>query len=123
MREILERQAKERNAQLDGDIRAVLGTAAGRRALMGLLAKAGVWSRTGNADGDALRLAYFVGRRDAGADLLGVCNRVAAGLVAQAMSENNERVRRWNEEIDAARAKKEGTKDEKNHGMGFDGQG
>lgn len=103
VREVLERQAAERNAQLDADVAAVLETAAGRRALMGLLAKSGVWARTGCGDGDAVRLAYAAGRRDAGADLLGACNRAALGLVALAMQENNERVARWNEQVLAAR--------------------
>jgi len=102
VRDTLARQSRERNAQLDADIRAVLETAAGRRALMGLLAKSGVWSRTGCADGDAVRLAYAAGRRDAGADLLAACNRAAAPLVELAMSENNTRVGRWNEEIQHA---------------------
>ena len=39
VREVLERQAAERNAQLDADIASVLETPAGRRALMGLLTK------------------------------------------------------------------------------------
>lgn len=103
VREVLERQAAERNAQLDADIASVLETAAGRRALMGLLAKSGVWARTGCGDGDAVRLAYAAGRRDAGADLLGACNRAAQGLVALAMQENNIRVARWNEQVQAAR--------------------
>ena len=72
--------------------------------LMSLLAKSGVWSRLGCADGDAMRLAYASGRRDAGADLLGFCNRAAQPLVGLAMQENNERVRKWNEELDARRA-------------------
>lgn len=103
LRDVLDRQARERNAQLDADIAAVLETPAGRRALMGLLAKSGVWQRTGCGDGDAVRLAYAAGRRDAGADLLGACNRAAQAAVARAMQENNERVGRWNEEIQAAR--------------------
>ena len=103
VREVLERQAAERNAQLDADVAAVLETAAGRRALMGLLAKSGVWARTGCGDGDAVRLAYAAGRRDAGVDLLGACNRAAQGLVALAMQENNIRVARWNEQVQAAR--------------------
>jgi len=103
VREVLERQAAERNAQLDADIASVLETAAGRRALMGLLAQSGVWARRGCGDGDAVRLAYAAGRRDAGADLLGACNRAALGLVALAMQENNVRVARWNEQVLAAR--------------------
>ena len=111
MRDTLDRQARERNAQLDADIAAVLETPAGRRALMGLLAKSGVWQRTGCGDGDAVRLAYAAGRRDAGADLLAACNRAAQAAVARAMQENNERVGRWNEEIQAARQKMtEGTR-------------
>lgn len=110
VRDILERHAAERNAQLDADIADVLGTACGRRALMGLLAKSGVWSRTGCADGDAVRLAYAAGRRDAGADLLAACNRAAASLVELAMGENNARVGRWNEEIQSARKKEEESK-------------
>lgn len=104
MQEVFERQARERDAQMADDVRAVLGTAAGRRVLMSLLAKGGVWSRMGCADGDAVRLAYASGRRDAGADLLGFCNRAAQPLVGLAMQENNERVRKWNEELDARRA-------------------
>lgn len=103
VRDVLERQAKERNAQMDFDIAAVLGTAPGRRLLMNLLAKSGVWARTGCAEGDAVRLAYTAGRRDTGADLLAACNRVAAPLVAQAMAENTERVTRWNEQIENAK--------------------
>lgn len=105
VRDTLERQASERNAQLDADIAAALESPAGRRVLMGLLAKSGVWTRTGCADGDAVRLAYAAGRRDAGADMLAACNRAAQGLVALAMQENNERVGRWNEEVHAARQK------------------
>ena len=107
LRDVLDRQARERNAQLDADIAAVLETPAGRRALMGLLAKSGVWARTGCGDGDAVRLAYAAGRRDAGADLLGACNRAALGLVALAMQENNVRVARWNEQVLAARQNEE----------------
>lgn len=103
VRDILERQAACRRDQMDADIAAVLETPAGRRVLIGMLAKGGVWTRTGCADGDALRLAYAAGRRDAAADVLAVCNRTAAGRVAQAMGENNERVARWNAEIDAAK--------------------
>lgn len=104
MQKIFDRQARERNEQLEADVKAVLGTAAGRRVLMSLLAKSGVWSRLGCADGDAMRLTYASGRRDAGADLLGFCNRAAQPLVGLAMQENNERVRKWNEELDARRA-------------------
>ncbi|HRR34568.1 MAG TPA: hypothetical protein P5026_10745 [Kiritimatiellia bacterium] len=111
MQEIFERQAKERNKQLEADVREVLGTAAGRRVLISLLAKSGVWSRLGCADGDAVRLAYASGRRDEGADVLGFCNRVAAGLVGLAQQENNERVARWNEELEAARVKIEEGRD------------
>ncbi len=103
VRDILERQAKERNTQLDADIEAVLGTAPGRRLFMGALAKTGVWGRTGCGDGDAVRLAYAAGRRDAGVELLAAANRSAAPLAAQAMNENNARVTRWNEEITEAK--------------------
>lgn len=107
VRTVLERQAGERRAQMEADITDILRMPAGRRALMGLLAKSGVWARTGCAEGDAVRLAYAAGRRDAGADLLAACNRTSAAHVAQAMDENNVRVQIWNEEIQTAKTKGE----------------
>ena len=107
VREVLERQAAERNSQMDADITSVLSTVAGRRVLMGLLARSGVWARTGCGDGDAIRLAYAAGRRDGGADLLAACNRVAANLVECAMGENNARVVQWNDDIKTAKIKEQ----------------
>jgi hypothetical protein len=104
VREVLARQARERARQQEEDARTVLATPAGRRLVMAALAKSGVWSRTGCADGDAVRLAYACGRRDGAADLLGFCNRCAPERMAEAMRENTALTARWNEEIRAAEA-------------------
>jgi hypothetical protein len=103
VRTILERQAKERADQMDADIVAVLATAPGRRLLMSMLHKGGVWARTGACDGNPVNLAYINGRRDAAADVLTACNRVASAHVATAMAENNERTQKWNEQIENAK--------------------
>jgi hypothetical protein len=102
---VLERQAKERNAQMKADVASVLATHAGRRLLMNLIAKGGVWSKTGSFDGDGNRLLYAAGRRDGAAEVLALCNKVACKLVELAMSENNERLQQWNEQIQNAEAK------------------
>lgn len=97
---ILERQAKERNQQMDEDLAAVLNTKPGRRLLMTILAKGRVWARIGCPDDlSPLRLGYINGRRDAAAEILEACNRVAASNVALAQTENNERIEQWNEQI------------------------
>jgi hypothetical protein len=98
----LERQAKERNSQMEADAATILATKAGRRLLMNIIAKGGVYAKSAGNNGDPSKLFYTSGRRDAAVDLLAVCNKVAPNMVLLAMQENNERIEKFNAEIEAA---------------------
>lgn len=106
----LERQANERNRQMEADVATILATKAGRRLLMNITAKGGVWSKTTGCGGDPSKLFYAAGRRDAAVDVLSVCNKVAGGMVTLAMQENNERIEKFNAEIETAEKEMEKAK-------------
>jgi len=87
--------------QVDEDIRTVLATPAGRRLLMAAVNKAGIYRKTGVQE--LARANYEAGRRDAGLDLLTVCNVQARALVELAQKERTETMERRASELDAAR--------------------
>lgn len=75
----------EDSRQLDDDIRAVLQTAPGRRLLMAVICKGGVYAPLGPTAG-----AYEAGRRDAALELLRSANQTARKLSQLAANERSE---------------------------------
>ena len=100
-REIFEAHAIADARMIDDDIRTVLATPAGRRLLMAAISKSGIYRKTGPMDG--ARASYEAGRRDAGLDLLTICNVQARPLVELAQKERNDVMEKRNNEIENAR--------------------
>lgn len=75
--------------QFREDVRAVLGTAAGRRVLIAILNISRVYAPTGPR-ASALEMAYDNGYRDAAAELLAASNASAPELVLLATQERTQ---------------------------------
>lgn len=87
--DVMRRWSEDDKRQMRDDIRAVLNTPEGRRLLMALIGISGVYAPVGACGGSPAEMAYRVGRRDAAADALSLCNSSARELVQKAAEERS----------------------------------
>lgn len=81
--------------QMDRDIKEVLGTSAGRRLLVSMMFKGGVYTHSRRDDNHV----YLAGRRDAALEVMHYANLSAPEQVLKARSERHETISARNAEL------------------------